>query len=159
MSKTDTCPNHTKPEEWRRIEGFEGIYEVSNLGRVKSLFRIIERSNGRTYKTKEKILKGSKSNGVTVKLHHTDGEKVCLRVSRVVWNAFIGNIPDGIFVLHKDGSYNNNALDNLLLGTNSTAETMKAHRNGGAHPLSAGERLTDIHWETRVDKAKSYVVS
>ena len=43
-------------EEWRPVKGFEGLYEVSNLGRVRSLDRIIKRRNGNIV-YKGKILK------------------------------------------------------------------------------------------------------
>ncbi|MFZ0718125.1 NUMOD4 domain-containing protein [Mycobacterium sp.] len=42
-------------EEWREIPGFEGWYEVSSCGRVRSVKRIVVRSNGRRYTVKERI--------------------------------------------------------------------------------------------------------
>ena len=43
-------------EVWKDIIGYEGLYQVSNLGRVKSLQRVVKRTNGRPYTAKEKIL-------------------------------------------------------------------------------------------------------
>lgn len=45
------------PEEWRDIQGYEGLYQVSNLGRVKSLDKTIVMADGRNRHQKEKILK------------------------------------------------------------------------------------------------------
>jgi hypothetical protein len=44
-------------EEWRPIAGFEGLYEVSNHGRVRSLDRVIARSNGVPYRARGRVLK------------------------------------------------------------------------------------------------------
>lgn len=52
-----------KIEEWKDIVGYEGMYMVSNLGRVKSIERIITYSDGRVYKYHEKILKQSVNKG------------------------------------------------------------------------------------------------
>ena len=46
-----------KIEEWKDIVGYEGMYMVSNLGRVKSIERIITYSDGRVYKYHEKNTK------------------------------------------------------------------------------------------------------
>ena len=43
-------------EEWKQIQGYEGLYEVSNLGRVKSLDRYILKSNGRKEFNKLEVL-------------------------------------------------------------------------------------------------------
>jgi NUMOD4 motif len=44
-------------EQWRVVVGWEGFYEVSNLGRVRSLPRTIVRRNGVRYRVRERILK------------------------------------------------------------------------------------------------------
>lgn len=44
-------------EEWKDIKGYEGLYQVSNLGRVKSLERITNMKDGRIRTEREKILK------------------------------------------------------------------------------------------------------
>ena len=44
-------------EIWKDVKGFEGFYQVSNLGRVKSLKRTIIRKNGKTFFVRERILK------------------------------------------------------------------------------------------------------
>lgn len=87
-------------EEWRPVVGFEGKYEVSNMGRVKSLVW------GREY-----VLKPSRhSQGyVTV----SPGGHRHQLIHRVVAQAFLGPIPDGMEVNHIDGDKQNNRADNL----------------------------------------------
>ena len=82
----------TNSEIWRDIKGYEGLYQVSNLGRVKSIERYISAHNGKTdysYIHKEKILK----NGMTtVGYYHVslcDGNSVKYHsVHRLVAFAF-----------------------------------------------------------------------
>lgn len=47
-------------ERWKDVVGYEGLYQVSNLGRVKSVDRLTTDKNGRTYTVKGKILNQSK---------------------------------------------------------------------------------------------------
>lgn len=49
--------NPIETEVWKDIKGYEGLYQVSNMGRVKSLERIIIRKNGSKMPVKERILK------------------------------------------------------------------------------------------------------
>ena len=93
-------------EIWRDIEGFEGKYQVSNTGKVKSLNY---RNTG-----KEKILKGG-DNGygyLKVGLCKDGKEKTC-RINRLVAQAFIPN-PDNLpEVNHIDKCKTNNCVENL----------------------------------------------
>ena len=102
-----------KNEIWRDIEGYEGSYQVSNLGRVKSLFREAGTVN-KKYTCKEKILKPrrQKRDYYAVMLWK-DGKSRQFRVHRLVAQAFIPN-PDNLPVInHKDENPSNNEADNL----------------------------------------------
>ena len=44
-------------EVWKEVPGYEGLYQVSNLGRVKSLSRIVKKSDGVTQRRSERIVK------------------------------------------------------------------------------------------------------
>ena len=93
-------------ETWKDIEGYEGLYQVSNLGKVKSL---------NYNKTSEsKLLKLQKnSNGYTrVVLYKNRKPKVCL-VHRLVAQAFIPNPNNLPQINHKDEDKANNSVDNL----------------------------------------------
>ena len=93
-------------EEWRNIKGYEGYYQVSNLGRVKSL------NYNKT--GKEGIMK-SHDNGygyLEVQLSKDGKVKHC-RVNRLVAQAFLPN-PDNLpEVNHKDEDKTNNCVENL----------------------------------------------
>ena len=102
-------------EIWKDIEGYEGLYQVSNKGRVKSLSRLVVRVGKPNYITKEKILKCSELKGTgypAVKLGSNNNFKSML-VHRLVAQAFIPN-PDNLpCVNHKDETRNNNDVRNL----------------------------------------------
>lgn len=93
-------------EIWKDIEGYEGLYQVSNLGRVKSL------GNNKT--RKEKILKGIKERGDYLKvILCKEGNRKHFKVHRLVASAFIPNYNNLPQVNHKDEDKNNNRVDNL----------------------------------------------
>ena len=100
-------------EEWKDIEGYEGYYQISNMGRVKSLERTVW--NGRGYqKVPEKILKGM-DNGkgyLRVELCKEGKVKTC-RIHRLVAMAFIPNPNNLPEVNHKDKIRTNNKVENL----------------------------------------------
>lgn len=90
-------------EVWKDVVGYEGLYQVSNLGRVKSLWF-----------GKERILKLGRNifGYLTVGLHKNEQQKTC-KVHRLVAQAFIPNpnvLPE---VNHKDENKTNNSIENL----------------------------------------------
>ena len=100
-------------EEWRPSVGYEGLYEVSSMGRVRSVERIVW--NGRGYRTvQEKILKPKKAKGGYLQVHlNKDGKDKLYLVHRLVAIAFISN-PDNLpQVNHKDENKENNCVSNL----------------------------------------------
>lgn len=107
-------------EEWKPVVGFEGVYEVSNLGRVRSLDRVYyQTSRGgcfHPHKRKGQLLRpGLTSVGYpSVVLGRKRGTFL---VHRLVAEAFIGPCPEGCEVRHKDGTRNNNTADNIEYGT------------------------------------------
>lgn len=102
-------------EEWRDIVGYEGLYQVSNLGRVKSCARRVSAGDkaNHTYNTiSEKLLSAYFGNYVQVRLSHK-GKTRCFGVHRLVASAFIPN-PNGYpCVNHKDENKHNNCVENL----------------------------------------------
>lgn len=109
-------------EAWRQVLGFEGRYEVSNLGRVRSLGRTETFSRilnngvrGEVTRTKRTrlIAGGIGANGyLTVRL-----KGKTFTVHRLVLNAFVGPCPDGFAACHNDGNKLNNSAGNLRWDT------------------------------------------
>ncbi len=92
-------------EEWKDVKGFEGLYQISNFGRLKSF---------RKYKDGY-ILSQTNRNGwyFTVNLFDSFGDRKTKRIHVLVAEAFIGDIPAGWHVHHKDGNKQNNNVGNL----------------------------------------------
>lgn len=91
-------------EEWRAVKSFEGIYEISNLGRLKSF---------KKYKDGY-ILSNKNSKGGYLSVILISKEKIRhAKMHRLVAEAFIPNPKNYPVVNHKDGNKQNNRVDNL----------------------------------------------
>ena len=101
-------------EIWKPILGYEGYYEISNFGRVKSLERTIKCQNRSNFKQKEKILVTRPNNRgyIMVGLHKEKNYKLVL-VHRLVAETYIPNPENMPQVNHKDENKANNCVDNL----------------------------------------------
>ena len=101
-------------EVWKNIEGYEGLYQVSNMGRVKSMERIRIKKDGRKFTVKERVLKPgvTKDGYLIVALHAGDKQKT-LTVHRLVCQAFHKNPENKPCVNHIDENKTNNAASNL----------------------------------------------
>ena len=101
-------------EIWKPISGYEGFYEVSNLGRIRSLERIVECSDGRKRKIKDRTLKGSSySGGYSGVTLHKDGCAKSVNIHLIVAEAFVPNPLEKEEVNHKDENPSNNHASNL----------------------------------------------
>ena len=98
-------------EVWKEIEGYEGRYEVSNLGRIKSYAQ--DRNNGKI-KIGNPTFKGYRS----IALFDRNGCKTYYPVHRLVATAFLENPNNLPQVNHKDENKANNCVDNLEWCTN-----------------------------------------
>lgn len=101
-------------EEWRDIAGYEGLYQVSSEGNVKSLERIVERSDGKQRLIKERIMKPVKNRGGYLQiLLSKDGKVKHAYVHRLVSQAFIPNPSNLPEINHIDENPSNNNVENL----------------------------------------------
>ena len=95
-----------KGEIWKDVKDYEGLYQVSNMGRVKSLNY---RNTG-----KEKIMKGfDNGHGYLFVVLFKDGKDKKCRINRLVAQAFLENPQNLPEVNHKDNIRTNNCVDNL----------------------------------------------
>lgn len=107
-----------KPEEWRDIEGYEGYYQISSHGRVKSLERIVERSDGRSRTIKERVMKVVTGHrGYLCIRLRKQGKQKFRGVHRLVAEAFIPNPENKPTVDHKYDEKVNNYYQDLRWGT------------------------------------------
>lgn len=113
----------TTEEIWKPVAGYEGLYEVSSLGRVRSLDRIViprtGRGKGVPYTLPGKILKPSERDTGHLKVWLSNGEAKVFYVHRLVLIAFIGLPEEGQEGCHWDGDPQNNEVSNLRWGTAS----------------------------------------
>lgn len=121
-------PNETpQGEVWRPVVGYEGRYEVSTLGRVKSLmYRDTPRKTPVIMRVT--LLKGY----CRVLLSHGDGAWKSVLVHRLVLTAWRGKCPDGYECAHLDGNRQNNRPENLAWTT---------RKENHAHMVLHGTRM------------------
>ena len=102
-------------EIWKDIEGYEGLYQVSNLGRVKNLEKKCLSKDGEYSRThKEKILKGSKDKDGYLSVCLTKNKKEHNhRIHRLVAQTFLDNPNNYPVVNHKNEIKDDNRVDNL----------------------------------------------
>jgi hypothetical protein len=106
-------------EIWKDIKDYEGLYMISNLGRIKSLSRQRNESQP-NYITKEKILKPQKMGNGYLRVSLYKKKKCCNKaIHTLVAKAFIPNPLNLPEVNHKDGNKHNNNVTNLEWCTDS----------------------------------------
>jgi hypothetical protein len=124
-------------EIWKDVVGYEGIYQVSDLGRVKSL----DRTQVNGILRRGRVLRGSSRGDYwRVSLRDLNGSLKVRNVHLLVLDAFVGPRPDGLVCRHLNGNARDNRLENLCWGTREENELDKP-----TDRVLSGER----HWGNR----------
>lgn len=137
----------TSPEQWRPVVGYEGLYEVSDQGRMRSL-RL-----GRTL-TVPPNLSGYRQTTI----RDADGRRDNAKLHILVATAFHGPRPDGHQCRHLNGDKLDNRAINLAWGT--AAENQQDSVRHGTHTSTkrthcpSGHAYTEAN--TRLDRGKRY---
>lgn len=126
-------------ERWMPISGYEGLYSISNMGKVKSFNKVIWRKskNGGAWKEYNGGVlsqRMSTSGYIKVELCDLYGNKRGLFIHRLIADAFIGDIPDGYVVNHKDGDKTNNIVSNLEI-VSKRDDILHAYATGLRKPV------------------------
>lgn len=136
-------------ERWLPVVGFEGLYEVSDMGNVRSVkrqVRVVGRWGSeevRTYSSRKLKTHKAPSGYVRVVLS-ASGRLTTRTVHSLVAEAFLGPVPEGQEVRHKNGRANQNRLSNLVYGTRS--QNREDSRRHGT--LAVGEKIAQAKLTT-----------
>lgn len=126
MSKIEV----TADEIWRPIPGYEGWYEASNIGNVRSLPRTTDRA-GIPVRLAGRVLRQSPSGkaGIPAVTLCRLSKRFTAPVSVLMMLAFVGPCPRGLWVCHENGNAGDNRIENLRYGT-PKSNTQDAIRHG-----------------------------
>jgi hypothetical protein len=113
-------------EIWKPVVGYEGLYDVSNMGRVRSYYLSTVSSLGRfVFKVmpcpqKTLAIKLTNCGYLVVGLYRNGAKSITFHVHRIVLDAFVGPRPKKYECCHKNNVKTDNRLDNICWGTSSS---------------------------------------
>lgn len=141
-------------EVWKDIEGYERFYQVSNIGRVKSLDRQVRHYMGGVRLVKGKILKSTPNIwGYLQVMLSKNGNHKTRTIHQLVAVAFHNHCPAGhsIVVDHIDGNRRNNLASNLQLITQRENIVKSKRCKGGS------SEYVGVHWVEGLKKWKASI--
>ena len=106
-------------EKWKDVVGYEGYYQVSDQGRVRSVDRVVKHKKNGPTRLRGRILQPSPRNkcGHLSVVLSKDNVKQALMVHTLVTRAWLGLCPEGMEVRHGVGKETDNRVENLCYGT------------------------------------------
>lgn len=134
--------NQEQQEIWLPINGHEGLYSISNLGRVRSEEKIVHRKNGAMQLRPQAIMRpgSGASRYLSLTLVDANGVHTTNYVHALVAEHFISPRPSGMEVCHCDGDRANNEASNLRWdsrsGNNKDKSTHGTATIGERHPMA-----------------------
>lgn len=142
-------------EIWKDIESFEGLYKISNFGKIKSLERKVKNGNNTFRIQKEHLIKltpNLERHGYVYCMLYKDNKSYSRQVHRLVAKTFIPNPNNLPQVNHIDGNKENNSINNLEWCTDienkkhawKTGLTNAEHRKQKIKCIETGEVFESV---------------
>lgn len=139
-------------ELWKDIKDYEGLYQASNLGRIKSLIGW----NGKEYVHREKILKPTITDRryASVTLHKNKRSKSVM-IHRIIAEIFVDNSYNFPYVMHIDENMYNNKASNLKWGSAKENCNFPLHKEKQSKSMSSKKgELNNFYEKKHTDETK-----
>ena len=145
-------------ELWASIPEYDGYYEASSFGRIRSLERLVKHNYSGLKKQRGKVLATSElPGGYKIVTLCKDGKPINARVPRLVLMAFCGLPPTDMVACHLDGDPTNNRLSNLRWGTNKENELDKVrHGTSNVGERSGRAVLSEVSVIKIIDRSSDH---
>lgn len=145
MTTPKTNAEQLVDEDWKPVTGYEGFYEVSDCGGVRSLDRKVNAPHGVRSARGRVLAQSPDADGYHLVALSMGGNVTTQKVHHLVLNSFCGPCPDGMECRHKDGIKNHNHISNLDWNTrerNCTDRQLHGAGNKGERHNMA--KLTEV---------------
>lgn len=131
-------------ETWKPIPSYEGYYEASTMGRVRSVDRIVPRKNQSPQRIRGRVLRpGARLDGYCNISLCRDGKPINKLVHAVIAETYHGARPEGMEVAHLNGNKSDNRPDNLMWKTHVDNEADKLTHGTTLHGEQGTNKLTN----------------
>jgi hypothetical protein len=137
---TEIIPN----EVWENLKDYEGLYQISSLGRIKSLNKIVKRKKQGNFYQQGRILRQREEQYLKIGLSDVTGSFSSKKMHRLVATTFLVFVPGKNHVNHKDGDKYNNCVENLEWCTHE--ENMRHAYENNLIPKASGEKHYKSKW-------------
>jgi len=148
-----SCANHIDMEEWRNIPGYEGIYQVSSEGRVKSLGRHVKHYTGSISLKRDKILKPQNTSGGYLQVSlNLKGFSKARVIHQLVAENFLNHKRCGmkLVINHINFNKKDNRAKNL--------EIVTQRKNTNQKHLKSSSKYVGVYWNKNNNKWRSSIL-